>query len=264
MGRKEEAGSGRGNSSCGHEPTCQESTDPVVRPVPAAPGRLVSAVGIGVRVVSLAAAGAGFFWIAGRWDWIRGWAFLGLTCGGHGLACWRLWQISPEMMIHRSRLHEGTKRWDMVWLGLFGLFYLGEVVVAVLDAGRFGPSTMPGWLWPVGAALFLAQVVVLYQAMKVNPHFEKRVRIQVDRGHRVIDDGPYRVVRHPGYAALIGGWILATPLLLGSWWAFVPAVLAAVSLVVRTALEDRTLQAELTGYAAYAGRVRFRLIPRVW
>jgi protein-S-isoprenylcysteine O-methyltransferase Ste14 len=264
MDRTEETGNGRQGRVHGAGPEPRPSAEPTAAPLASAPGRLVSAVGIGVRVVSLAAAGAGFFWIAGQWDWIRGWAFLGLTCGGHGLACWRLWQISPEMMIHRSRLHQGTKRWDMVWLGLFGVFYLGEVVVAALDAGRYGSSTMSGWLWPVGAALFLAQVVVLYQAMKVNPHFEKRVRIQVDRGHRVIDAGPYRVVRHPGYAALIGGWILATPLLLGSWWAFVPAVLAAVSLVVRTALEDRTLQAELTGYAAYAGRVRFRLIPRVW
>ena len=77
-------------------------------------------------------------------------------------------------------------------------------------------------------------------------------------------DGPYRIVRHPGYLGAIFGFILAAPLLLGSWWAFVPAVLAIVCFVVRTALEDRTLQKELDGYVAYTQNVRYRLLPGVW
>jgi protein-S-isoprenylcysteine O-methyltransferase Ste14 len=89
------------------------------------------------------------------------------------------------------------------------------------------------------------------------------VRIQTERGHRVIDRGPYAWVRHPGYVGF-AGWILSAPLLLGSAWAWAPAGLALAGLVIRTALEDRTLQAELPGYRDYAARVRFRLVPGLW
>jgi protein-S-isoprenylcysteine O-methyltransferase Ste14 len=100
--------------------------------------------------------------------------------------------------------------------------------------------------------------------MLANPFFEKTARIQTDRGHKVIDSGPYRYVRHPGYLGTIVGFILATPLMLGSWWSVVPAVLATLSVAVRTALEDRMLLQELEGYKAYAKRVRYRLIPLFW
>jgi len=99
--------------------------------------------------------------------------------------------------------------------------------------------------------------------MGVNPFFEKTVRIQSERGHRVIDTGPYSFVRHPGYLGF-AGWILSTPLLLGSWWALIPAILSTVCLVVRTALEDRTLRMELAGYEEYIHRVRYRLVPGIW
>ena len=85
----------------------------------------------------------------------------------------------------------------------------------------------------------------------------------MERGHRVIDAGPYRYIRHPGYVGF-AGWILATPLLLGSWWAFIPSIISIVALIIRTSFEDRTLREELNGYAAYAERVRYRLIPNVW
>jgi protein-S-isoprenylcysteine O-methyltransferase Ste14 len=100
--------------------------------------------------------------------------------------------------------------------------------------------------------------------MLVNPHFEKTVRIQRDRSHKVIDAGPYRIVRHPGYACVIPGFVLCPPLVLGSWWSFVPALAAVIVLVIRTALEDRTLRNELPGYKEYAQRVRYRLLPGVW
>ena len=122
---------------------------------------------------------------------------------------------------------------------------------------------MPPWAWLPGIAVWLAGNVLFTWAMGVNPFFEKTVRIQTERGHRVIDTGPYAFVRHPGYLGFFG-WALATRLLLGSGWAMVPALLTVAGLVVRTALEDRTLQAELAGYAEYAQRVRFRLVPGLW
>jgi protein-S-isoprenylcysteine O-methyltransferase Ste14 len=97
--------------------------------------------------------------------------------------------------------------------------------------------------------------------MASNPFFSEAVRIQ--EGHRVAERGPYRAVRHPGYAGACLG-LVAQPLLLGSWPAWLPALLAVAAYVVRTALEDRTLQVELPGYGAYTQRTRYRLLPGVW
>ena len=100
--------------------------------------------------------------------------------------------------------------------------------------------------------------------MSVNPHFEKTVRIQKDRDHKLIDTGPYRIVRHPGYLATIGTFIFPSALMLSSWWAFIPAFLSAVIMIIRTGLEDYTLRKELPGYEEYVKNVRYKLIPRVW
>ena len=166
------------------------------------------------------------------------------------------WLTNPSPA--RSVLISGPLR-----SALFSPLFLGIFVVAGLDAVRFEWSAMPvGW-WALGLALFVAGTSLFSWSMGVNPFFEKTVRIQTDRGHRLIDTGPYACVRHPGYVGFLG-WILAPPLLLLSWWAFVPAALSVAGLVARTALEDRTLRAELDGYADYARRVRYRLIPGLW
>ena len=157
----------------------------------------------------------------------------------------------------------GAKNWDKVVLGVFAVMYLAEIVVGALDY-RWGWSAMSLWFWPVGVVLYAFFLVVVTWAMSVNTHFEKTVRIQSDRNHRVIDSGPYGIVRHPGYLATIAGFIVGVPLLLGSWWAFLPAFAAGACLVVRTFLEDRMLRRELTGYEAYAQRVRYRLIRGLW
>jgi protein-S-isoprenylcysteine O-methyltransferase Ste14 len=99
--------------------------------------------------------------------------------------------------------------------------------------------------------------------MLTNHYFSTFVRIQADRGHQVVSGGPYAFVRHPGYVGIIAT-TLAVPLVLGSAWAFLPALVSALLLGVRTALEDRTLQKELPGYDEYAARVRFRLLPLIW
>jgi protein-S-isoprenylcysteine O-methyltransferase Ste14 len=205
-----------------------------------------------------------FFWAAGRVDWIEGWAFLGLMVVGHGLSALYLWRRDPEVIRRRGRPGKGTPKWDVAWLAGFGVLQLSILFVAALDSGRYQWSAMPLWLRPLGAALYVFFLALVTWAMSVNTHFEKTIRIQTDRAHRVVDEGPYRIVRHPGYLGTIVGFVLGTPLLLGSWWAFLPAVPTALWLVLRTALEDRFLQRGLEGYADYARRVRFRLVPRVW
>ena len=148
-------------------------------------------------------------------------------------------------------------------MALWLLLSVAAPVVAGLDAGRVGRPSL-SWAWfALGLAVLVPATVFATWAMLENEHFEQLVRIQTDRGHRVVSTGPYRFVRHPGYlGAIVGAFV--TPLMLGSVWTFVPAGLIAALFVVRTQLEDRTLRRELAGYAEYAQRTRFRLVPGIW
>ncbi len=203
------------------------------------------------------------FFLAGGWDWWQGWAYVGILSAGQSVSAALVRRRDPELLSRRAEYGEGTKAWDKAVLALFGLTYLGVLAVAALDAGR-GWSPLPVWTWPLGAAAYLAGVGLTTWAMLVNTHFEKTVRIQADRGHTVCDRGPYRLVRHPGYVGAALGFPLATPLLLGSAWAFAPAAACVATLVLRTALEDHTLRAELPGYEAFTRETRSRLIPGIW
>lgn len=218
-------------------------------------------------VIAVAAAVAVFtviiLWPAGRPDWVAGWLYVGIVTLYFLVNVAYLERVNPELIEARMRMGKGTKRWDIVWGIIFGPILLAVYVVAGLDAIRFEWSVMSPLLWPIGLILFVLGAALFSWSMGVNPFFEKTVRIQAERGHRVIDTGPYAFVRHPGYVGFFG-WCLSAPLLLGSWWAFVPAILSVAGLVIRTALEDRTLRQELEGYAAYSERVRYRLLPGIW
>lgn len=200
---------------------------------------------------------------AGTFDWPEGWLHYGVIVASLFGNYFYLRRVNPAVIVHRMKLGKGTKRWDQVWMAMFTLLFLALYIIAGFDAVRYQWSSLSlGW-WPLGLMCWLVGNALITWAMGVNPFFEKTVRIQTDRGHRVIDTGPYAFVRHPGYLGFFG-WLLSVPLMLGSYWAFLPAGLAILSVVLRTALEDRTLHKELDGYQAYAGRVRHRLIPGVW
>jgi protein-S-isoprenylcysteine O-methyltransferase Ste14 len=218
----------------------------------------------GQMIAALVFAWVILFLAAGRLDWTAGWVYLGMNFITQALSAMVLLPRRPDMLAERSKVREGTKGWDRVLAPAIVIFgTLTVLVTAGLDA-RFGWSAPIGsGLW--GAALALAfgsQMFVLW-AMASNPFFAATVRIQDERGHRVVSSGPYRFVRHPGY---LGSLIynLAIPLVLGSLWTFLPALLTIVLLAIRTRLEDRTLQAELPGYSEYQAVVRHRLIPGVW
>ncbi|MEW5719963.1 MAG: isoprenylcysteine carboxylmethyltransferase family protein, partial [Chloroflexota bacterium] len=153
--------------------------------------------------------------------------------------------------------------WDRVLTSIYAIFLFAIYIVAGLDAGRFQWSATPLAVQVVGGIGFVLGSVLVYWAMLANPFLAQVVRIQTERAHQTVSSGPYRYVRHPMYAGILVSYG-ATPLLLGSWFALAPFAVMAVLLVVRTALEDKTLQAELPGYAEYAQRVRYRLLPRVW
>jgi protein-S-isoprenylcysteine O-methyltransferase Ste14 len=200
---------------------------------------------------------------AGTLTWMNGWIFLlGFLLAGTSAGLYVV-RVNPEILTARSRVHKGTKGWDRILLGFMIPAILSIFPVAALDAGRFHWFPVPWWVLGLGYALLLAGIGITAWAQAVNEFFEPGVRIQLDRGQRVIDSGPYAVVRHPGYVAaclLFVGIALA----LGSLWALVPAGLASLLLIVRTLWEDRTLQAELVGYKVYTQRVRSRWIPGIW
>lgn len=200
---------------------------------------------------------------AGRIDWVEGWVFLVIIAVGAIGSNLFVKSRNPELLKHRRRIGEGTKSWDRVWLGSFRLMLIGMLVVAGLDSVRFGWTSTPWWFCPIGVIPVLLGFALSARSMAENPHFEGTVRIQHDRGHRVIDSGPYAIVRHPGYLG-ISVLILGLPLVLRSRWALVVAAVSILWIGLRTWLEDRLLQAELDGYAEYAKRVRRRMIPGVW
>lgn len=203
------------------------------------------------------------FFPAGTFFWLEAWLHLGLIATFVFVNGVYLMRVNPEVIEHRMKFGKGTKRWDKVWLTLTTPVFLATSLVAGLDAARFQWSPMAAWPWWLGLVLYVAGSALLSWSMGVSPFFEKTVRIQTERGHYVIDSGPYRLVRHPGYPGFLG-WILSAPLLLGSWWAFLPAGLSLISLVYRTVMEDRTLRRELAGYEEYVRRVGYRLIPGIW
>jgi protein-S-isoprenylcysteine O-methyltransferase Ste14 len=200
---------------------------------------------------------------AGDWGWIKGWLFIGVFLACTTVALWYVWRANPEVVAARISSHPGTKSWDKTLLAFFFPLLAAIAPVAALDDERFHWFPLPWWVCGVGYAFFLIGTVIITWAQSVNKFFERTVRIQTDRGQKVIDTGPYAIVRHPGYVAGIF-WFLGMALCLTSLWALLPAGLAWGLLILRTQWEDQTLQAELPGYKEYRERVRYRMIPGVW
>lgn len=200
---------------------------------------------------------------AGSIFWLRGWLFLALTCVLMWASIIYLGHVNPEIFEARKRIQKGTKRWDKILLIFLSIAFAAILIVAALDDGRFQWSYQPWWVVALGWLLYTAAFIVIAWAEGVNRFFEPGVRIQTDRGHHVIDTGPYAFIRHPGYAAA-SIFAAGTALSLGSLWALVPVAVTVLLLIVRTIFEDRLLQRELAGYKAYTQKVRFRLLPGLW
>lgn len=203
------------------------------------------------------------FVAAGRCDWLMGWIFMAMYASVTVTSVLVV-PLDPELVAERTQIREGVKEWDKRITVLGSVLYpLAILIVAGLDI-RYGWSLRIPFAIQVAAVAVAALGSLLsIWATAVNRFYGRFVRIQKDRGHVVISDGPYRSIRHPGYLGQII-FSLASALALGSLWALIPSGLFAALLVVRTALEDKTLQDELEGYKAYAQRVPSRLIPFLW
>lgn len=197
-----------------------------------------------------------------KWDWWNAWAYLGLYLAFLAYNVVVLLPGHKELVEERSRIGEGSKGWDKVIGGIGAFGGLAILALAGLDE-RFGWAGAIKLEVQIGAFVLLGLSYPLFTwAMVSNKFFSTIVRIQKDRGHVVQTGGPYRFVRHPGYASLLVSYLMI-PFALGSLWAIIMAAVLEVNLFVRTALEDRTLQNELEGYKDYAARVRYRLLPGI-
>jgi protein-S-isoprenylcysteine O-methyltransferase Ste14 len=212
----------------------------------------------GLAVIGLLSAV--LFGSAGRWDLPFFWAYVGVNAA---LTLMGVFTVDPNLQ--QERWHPAARNkefWGVVLVVL--PCFLAHLVLAGLDVGRFHwPDRMPPSVQIAGLGMLAASWGLTLWAMIANPFFSPVVRIQTERGHHLIAAGPYRYVRHPGYAGAIVG-ILSSPLALGSWWALVPVIPIVLLVIRRTAWEDRFLHQELPGYAAYAAQVRYRLLDRLW
>jgi len=200
---------------------------------------------------------------AGRLDWWEAWIFFGAFFLSVSVLSLWLKRKDPALLKERRKGGENVKEWDKVIIRIYSVVLFVLLITAGLDAGRFGWAPVPAGLRILGGAALLTAMVIGWRTFQANTFLGGMVRIQKDRGHTVVTTGPYRYVRHPMYVGVILS-VLGIPLVLNSLWALVPAGMIVVLFVIRTALEDRTLKAELEGYKEYAERVHFRLLPYVW
>ena len=215
------------------------------------------------ETMGLAVMGAALFVSAGRIDWWPGWAALAVMGVWTAATAVVILRTNPSLLAERLGPRKGAKPWDTAILSLIGLLQLARYITAGLDQRYGWTGEFPTALQIAALGVCALGYALVVWATASNAFFSQVVRIQGERGHTVVSGGPYRYVRHPGYLGAIM-YELTISLLLASWWAFAVSGLSAVLLVVRTVLEDRTLLAELPGYAAYARQVRFRLFPGVW
>jgi protein-S-isoprenylcysteine O-methyltransferase Ste14 len=212
--------------------------------------------------VSALVQAAVLFGAAGRLDWTMGWAFVGVyAVGGMVISAF----MEPELIAERTKIKPDARTWDTMLMGFSKLLNLMLPLVAGLDmrlgwtqhTARPTAANLSGLIFTALGQLLSSWAVIS------NEFFSDVIRIQTDRGHTVISDGPYRFMRHPGYTGMIL-YSLAAPFLLDSPWALIPGGLTVSLVIARTVVEDRTLLEELDGYQEYAGRVRYRLLPGVW
>jgi protein-S-isoprenylcysteine O-methyltransferase Ste14 len=200
---------------------------------------------------------------AGRWDWAWGWAPVIIMAAWVVGTGWTVIPRYPQLLADRVGPQKGAKQWDTALMGFLGVLVLAGYIVAGLDQRNgWTPDVAPLVRW-IALAVAAAGYALTVWATASNAFFSSIVRIQSERGHAVATGGPYRFLRHPSYLGQIAAY-LATPVVLGSGWALLIGAVCAVLIVVRTVLEDRTLLSELAGYKAYAGKVRFRLLPGIW
>ena len=210
-------------------------------------------------MLGLVVLGCALFVSAGRLDIPFFWACL-TVMGVGGIVV--VSQMDPEL--RNERVRPGPGGIDRHLRAVILPFFIGHLVVAGLDVGRYEwGGRLPVAVQVVALMEIIVSIAFSAWAVRTNRFFSPVVRIQEERGHHVVTSGPYRWIRHPGYAAVLY-WMMASGPALGSWYSMIPLVPALGLILRRAIIEDRFLHEHLDGYVDYAGRVRYRLVPGLW
>lgn len=203
--------------------------------------------------------------ISGRWDWLEAWLYFIVTTVGFAVSRWLASRKHADLLKERSHYLDqpDAVSWDKLLSPLVGLGGALIPITAGVEALLDGSTLFSIVVKIIALILIIAGYAIGSYALIANRFFSGMVRIQTERGHQLVTGGPYRWVRHPGYAGALLTYF-ATPLFLDSPWTFVPVLLLALVLIIRTSKEDKFLQEKLDGYREYAGRVRYRLVPGLW
>lgn len=215
-------------------------------------------------LIWIVAMGALLFAPAGTLHWPAAWVFLATMAIIGISAGWWLAKTDPGLFAERMRLTAQDEQpvADKLFMLVFGVAALIWLIAIGLDQRTHG-SRFPLALQALGLAMLLLSTVFIMWVMRENSFAAPVVKVQSERGHRVVSSGPYAWVRHPMYTGTIL-FLVGMPLLLGSWWGLAMSPLFAGLFAVRAGIEERTLIAGLPGYNDYTTRVRYRLLPGVW
>lgn len=220
---------------------------------------------LGEMAALVAVLAALLFGAAGTLAWPSGWTYLAVfTALGLGVSLW-LAQADPGLLEERLKptFQKDQKAWDKVFMLGVTAAYIAWTALMALDARRFQWSHVPMAIQGIGAALIIASFLGVGWVFAVNSFAAPVIKLQADRGQRVIDTGPYAYVRHPMYAFGLLQFV-GDPLMLGSWWGLALIPFATAALAWRTLGEEAMLRAKLAGYEDYARRVRWRYAPGLW
>jgi protein-S-isoprenylcysteine O-methyltransferase Ste14 len=204
--------------------------------------------------------------LGGDIRWWQAWVYIGLSFLSVIISRIIIARKNPDLIEERAGFTEkaDAKAWDRILSPLVAMYMpLAYFIVAGLDKRFHWSPPLADWVNIAALLVSIAGFALATWALVVNRFFSAVVRIQKDRGQKVVENGPYRLVRHPGYA---GGVITSFmfPLITNSLWAFIPVALFFILVIIRTALEDRTLMTELDGYQQYSAKTRYRLLPGIW
>lgn len=218
-------------------------------------------------VVRMSLFSVALMWPAGTWGWWEAWVIVGLwAIYGIALTIYLL-RHDPALLAERLKLvplHKEQKVWDKVIMSVFFVAGIGLYIIPGFDVIRYEWSEpLPVWIRVMAMLVHLPCFYFLAWIMRENTYLSQVVKIDKERGHRVVSTGPYALVRHPMYTVVIV-LLFAVPIALGSRYALILAIFLTVLLIVRTYFEDRTLHEELVGYPEYAKKTPYRLVPRVW
>lgn len=207
--------------------------------------------------------GVALFWSAGQIDWWPAWASIAVMLAWIVATAIIIFCFNPDLLAERLGLRKEAKPWDIAILSSLGFVQLARYIVAGLDHRYGWTDGFPLMIQIAALTICVLGYVLFVWATASNAFFSQIVRIQSERGHFVVTSGPYHYIRHPAYfGAML--YELAVPILFASWWALIISGMSIFLLTLRTALEDRTLKSELTGYTNYAHQVRYRLLPGIW